>query len=248
MLHRAGRASVDRWLDDLFRTRLGLMSPRSPSLESVYAYDSAGQPVLACGNGPAVVPCRDDSGGFNASIRATDRLAQYGSDWAFFTTLDPRAQDILWLQRQPVWCHMEAGIKRKRHTHADGSQVELLICRACDAPGPVKCPDEPVRARGNAWQCGQCGGTEKSHWLAMHRRCVRVRVERRLDDRRDGDGSELVKSLGDGWWTMDVLEPVQAGNDGIARQLGIGEGELVRLVKRARARIREKLEGAEKVE
>jgi hypothetical protein len=159
------------------------------------------------------VTCKDDSAAHNAAHRMDARFADHGVDLLVWSSLKPIQRGIILAQREPVRCPGGIRPPRRQRTidkttcehervrpsaehktigHCDtcaatfelngaGKVTAMLVCRVCGLQERV----ENGRNRKGQWQ----------PLIGEHVRRVRIRVERRLSARRDGDGSELIRPM-----------------------------------------------------
>lgn len=206
--------------------------------------------------------CKDDSAAHNAAHRADAMFADHGVDLMVWASLTPLGRQILRLQREPMRCpggHQPAqrvkDFDKSSCAHELVRRVaEMARVGACEACAAVFEFDEHNKPHSQL-TCSVCGLPErlyevtdrKGQQKAMvqeHVRRVRLKVQRRLSERRDGDGSELIRPLEldeQGFAWMWHYELVRRAPEDIAAALGITERQLRSCVMAARKQIAAKI-------
>jgi hypothetical protein len=200
------------------------------------------------------LPCKDDSAAHNVAHRTDEKFADHGADLMVWASLEDLEREVLTMQRSPVLCPGGGQRAARRQVPAlEDRSCRHETTRALDGLKLVRCTECTALLELNdkgvlTWWlvCRACELPEEadpvSHVVRQHVRRIRVKVERRLSERREGDGSELIKAnIGDGYCLMYVYEPVKRHNDDIAEELGISARQLRRLVVSARRKIAVKL-------
>jgi hypothetical protein len=206
--------------------------------------------------------CKDDSAAHNAAHRADAMFADHGVDLMVWASLTPLGRQILTLQREPVMCpgryqppqHLRDFDKSSCAHELVRPMTEVTRVGACDTCSAVFELDEQGKPVAQL-VCRVCGLSERiaqgvdrrgraKPMVLSHVRRVRVKVQRRLSERRDGDGSELIRPLEldeQGFAWMWHYELVRRGPEDIAAELGITERQLRSCVTAARKQIAAKL-------
>jgi predicted DNA-binding protein (UPF0251 family) len=209
--------------------------------------------------------CKDDSAAHNAAHRTDEMYADHGADLMVWASLDDIERQILTIQREPVMC--DGHLRRPRRLRPIEKMVcehggiapldeghGIGLCRDCNGVFDIDTERQPL-AQLVCRSCGLQEAVDLSRdgepLIRKHVRRIRLRVERKLADRRDGDGSELIRPLvvdAEGFCAMYVYEMVKRHNEDIAEEFNISESQLRRIVSAARAKIERRLRDEDAIE